>query len=164
MNSRQYGEAQTHPNREYKRVVRHSSAFKGAGDSSEDHEPIDKVFAGSFKELRATLSGTIQPLGTAASPALKVGAVRIAANGAFRNNVLTLSDVHAISKSNGSEVSAASFQVNLSNERILSNIPHVESISDFAPDVGDCKSERRYRRNNPQSNRFRHGVLDSYRC
>ncbi|HVQ64939.1 MAG TPA: AsmA-like C-terminal region-containing protein, partial [Terriglobia bacterium] len=94
---------------------------------------LDQVLAGSFKELRANVNGTIQPLSTSAAYE-KLGTVNISANGAFRDNVLTVRDIHARSK--GSDASDVTFQVNLASRRIRGRVPQVRiALGDLAPDV-----------------------------
>ena len=94
---------------------------------------LDQVLAGNFKELRANVNGTIQPLSTSTAYE-RLGTVNISANGAFRDNILTVRDIHARSK--GSDASDVTFQVNLVSRRIRGRVPQVRiALRDLAPDV-----------------------------
>jgi hypothetical protein len=133
LNSRQYGTLQT-----TLQIANKNASFDIRANSMDLAirarltTRLDQMLAGNFKDLRANVNGTIRPLSSAVYQ--RLGTVNISANGAFRDNLLTVRDIRARSK--GSDVSDVTFQVNLVSRRIRGRVPQVRiALGDLAPDV-----------------------------
>ena len=117
-----------------------TASFAGLSNSIEygpthvDSVRLDGTFAD--KEIRAALNGIVQPPPSAEG---HIGPINVGATGTFRDNVLTLGDIHAASK--GSILSEANLQVNLTEKSILGKVSNIRiDLSDFVAESSGALS------------------------